>query len=431
MTGDRIQLTGYRIQLKGLPTVSCHLYPDCEHLLTRGLLTPALHHSRPLTHNSPVDRLVHVKLNPRAFLLGRVFGIPIRAHYSWIPVVPFYTWVLANGMLPRGVPGLSWYQYWLLGAITTLLLFASVLVHELAHALMAKAEGIGTGGITLHLFGGLASLQGQPAYPSSEFKIAIVGPASSFVLGLVFFTMYQLADSLGSRALAVAFSHLGLINWVLAAFNILPGLPLDGGRVLRAVIWRRNKNFSEATRIALKAGMIISFSLILWGAIYCIIFSNWFVGLSCISIGVIVAIMLQSSEGVRIGRSQQSGRGTVAQAMNRDVVMVPPDMSIGEFVGKVLNDNHHASFAVAEGRRLHGLLLLADLKKVEREEWSRLKVSDCMRPVDHSMFLSSGMSLAVAKGLVEKSEFEFAVVLDGNGFIVGSISSSDFTSAGK
>src|SRR5215216_2969110 len=193
-----------------------------------------------------MDRSLNLKAmitNPKPFYLGRVLGIPIRAHYSWLPVFPFYAWAIASGLLPREAPGLSVYEYWALGLFTTALLFASVLVHELAHAVMARAEGLGTGNITLYMFGGLASLNGQPAQPSSEFKIAVVGPAASFLLGLVFF----LADELllydtPHRGLGQVLRHVGNINLLLAGFNILPGMPLDGGRVLRAMIWRFNKN---------------------------------------------------------------------------------------------------------------------------------------------------------------------------------------------
>src|SRR6185503_10847283 len=126
-------------------------------------------------------------LNSRPIYLGRVFGIPIRAHYSWLPVFPFYAWAIASALLPREAPGLTPVHYWALGLLTTFLLFASVLAHELAHSLMARAEGLGTGNITLYMFGGLASLNGQPAEPSSEFKIAIVGPAASFIVGIIFY----------------------------------------------------------------------------------------------------------------------------------------------------------------------------------------------------------------------------------------------------
>src|ERR1044071_1944065 len=126
-------------------------------------------------------------LDLKPFYLGRLFGIPIRAHYSWLPVIPFYAWAIASGLLPREAPGLAPYEYWALGFLTAACLFVWVLAHELSHALMARAEGLGTGNITLYMFGGLASLNGQPAQPSSEFKIAIVGPAASFLIGTIFY----------------------------------------------------------------------------------------------------------------------------------------------------------------------------------------------------------------------------------------------------
>src|SRR5262249_14242733 len=179
---------------------------------------------------------------------------------------PIYAWAIASGLLPREAPGLGRWQYWTAGVLTTTLLFASVLAHELAHALMARAEGLGTGKITLYMFGGLATLNGQPAQPSSEFKIAVVGPAASFLIGTIFF----LGDERilgGSTHLAMAqvLRHLGLVNWFLAGFNILPGLPLDGGRVLRAALWKLNKNFRAATQLAVRSGLMIGITLVVAG----------------------------------------------------------------------------------------------------------------------------------------------------------------------
>src|SRR5436190_20943437 len=164
--------------------------------------------------------------NPKPFPLGRIFGIPVFAHYSWLPVFPFYAWAIASGLLPREAPGLSVVQYWSLGLLTSILLFVSVLVHELAHATMARAEGLGTGNITLYMFGGLASLNGQPAQPSSEFKIAIVGPAASFLIGTIFFVAdWLLLYGKPYRAVRHARRQLGLVSLFLAGFNILPALP--------------------------------------------------------------------------------------------------------------------------------------------------------------------------------------------------------------
>src|SRR5262249_33132037 len=163
-----------------------------------------------------------------------------------------------------------------------------------AHAVMARAEGLGTGNITLYLFGGLASLKGQPANPSSEFKIAIVGPAASFLFGTVFFLTAQ-AMPHSARAAEHIFRHLGLVNWFLAGFNILPGLPLDGGRVLRALVWKMNKNFRKATQVAAHAGLVIALTLIVYGLFYFFMGIDRAVGLACLTMGIIIGMLLITS----------------------------------------------------------------------------------------------------------------------------------------
>ncbi len=373
-------------------------------------------------------------LNPKPFELGRVFGIPIRAHYSWLPVFPFYAWAIASFYLPREVqnlrlPELPVYQYWLLGVLTTALLFASVLAHELSHALMARAEGLGTGNITLYIFGGLATLEGQPANPASEFKIAVVGPAASFILGTIFLAVDQLVlFNTSYRTIGQVFQHLGLVNWFLAGFNILPGLPLDGGRVLRALLWHFNKNFRVATQIALRAGLIIAVTLVVWG-VYTLLFKDFITGVWCVTIGLVIALMLATAEGRSRGVWRVQ-RGTVEDVMNRDVVLISPDMKVADFINKVLKNNRHTSFPVASDKRLHGLLLLEELKSVDREDWPRLTARDCMRPVDESMFISVLTPVAEARARVESNGLGRAVVLDSRGLIVGYVSLHDITNKG-
>ena len=365
-------------------------------------------------------------LNPKPFYLGRVFGIPIFAHYSWLPVFPFYAWAIASGLLPREAPGLSVVQYWALGLLTTMLLFASVLVHELAHATMARAEGLGTGNITLYMFGGLASLNGQPAQPSSEFKIAVVGPAASFVIGTIFFlAIPPLVGGTTHRAIGQVLRHLGLVNWFLAGFNILPGLPLDGGRVLRAVVWRYNKNFRAATQLAIRSGLMIAITLIVAGIFFFILFPDYGItGLWMMIIGLMIGLMLGTTEGRSRGVWRVK-RGTVEDVMNRDVVQIPPNMKVTDFINKVLNNNHHTSFPVVLERRLHGMLLLEELKQTPREEWSRLEAREVMRPVNASMFINANTPIPQAQSMLATNGLGRAVVLDSNGFIVGYVSLRD------
>jgi len=365
-------------------------------------------------------------LNPKPFYLGRVFGIPIFAHYSWLPVFPFYAWAIASGLLPREAPGLSVVQYWALGLLTTMLLFASVLVHELAHATMARAEGLGTGNITLYMFGGLASLSGQPAQPSSEFKIAVVGPAASFVIGTIFFlAIPPLVGGTTHRAIGQVLRHLGLVNWFLAGFNILPGLPLDGGRVLRALVWRYNKNFRAATQLAIRSGLMIAITLIVAGIFFFILFPDYGItGLWMMIIGLMIGLMLGTTEGRSRGVWRVK-RGTVEDVMNRDVVQIPPNMKVTDFINKVLNNNHHTSFPVVLERRLHGMLLLEELKQTPREEWSRLEAREVMRPVNASMFINANTPIPQAQSMLATNGLGRAVVLDSNGFIVGYVSLRD------
>ena len=369
-------------------------------------------------------------LNPKPFYLGRVFGIPIFAHYSWLPVFPFYAWAIASGLLPRQAPGLSVLQYWTLGVLTTMLLFVSVLVHELAHATMARAEGLGTGNITLYMFGGLASLNGQPAQPSSEFKIAVVGPAASFLIGTIFFLAVEVfLRGTPHRAIGQVLRHLGLVNWFLAGFNILPGLPLDGGRVLRALLWSRNKNFRAATQQAIRSGLMIALTLIAAGIYSFIMVPDYGItGLWMMIVGLMIALMLGTTEGRSRGVWRVK-RGTVEDVMNRDVVQIPPEMKITDFINKVLNNNHHTSFPVVQERRLHGMLLLDELKQVPNEEWSRLEAREVMRPVDGSMFIKASTPIPEAKSILSNNELGRAVVLDSNGLIVGYVSLRDVSKA--
>jgi Zn-dependent protease/CBS domain-containing protein len=363
-------------------------------------------------------------INPKPFYLGRLFGIPIRAHYSWLPVFPFYAWALASELLPREAPGLATYQYWALGLLTAVLLFASVLAHELAHSLMARAEGLGTGSITLFMFGGLATLEGQPARPSSEFKIAVVGPAASFMIGTIFFLTDELVlRGTSHTAVGQVLRHLGIVNWFLAGFNILPGLPLDGGRVLRAILWSFNKNFRAATQVAVRFGLVIALTLIGAG-LYSFLYQEWITGMWSVIIGLMIALLLGTSEGRSRGMWRVK-RGTVEDVMNPDVVLIPPSMKVKDFIDKVLKNNHHTTFPVARDRRLHGLLLLEEMKSVARDRWPSLEIKDVMRPVDDSMFISALTPIASAQAALSANGLGRAVVLDPNGLIVGYVSLSD------
>jgi CBS domain-containing protein len=280
---------------------------------------------------------------------------------------------------------------------------------------MARAEGIGTGSITLYIFGGLATLEKQPARPSSEFKIAIVGPAASFLVGTIFFGLAMALQGF-HRGSAQVLRHLGVVNWFLAGFNILPGLPLDGGRVLRAVLWQLTKSYRAATRTAIRAGLTIALALLAAG-VYLVLsrdFNRYITGVWSVAIGAMLLLILLTTE-----RRARPRRNTVEEVMARDVVLVPPEMRIDEFVENILRNNRQTVFPVGQDRRLHGMLLLADLKSAPRSKWPELIARDVMRPVDESMFIPSCASLAEAREKLAQSPAGCLIVVDSNGLIVG------------
>jgi Zn-dependent protease len=195
--------------------------------------------------------------------IGRVLGIPIDLDYSWFLIAALITWMLAVSYYPVEFKGGTSIEYWLMGAVTAVLFFASIVVHELAHSWVALRYKVPVSRITLFIFGGVSQIAGEPPSASAEFLIAVVGPLTSFALAAVFFLLEPLLVNI-TPALAVA-KYLALINGLLGLFNLVPAFPLDGGRVFRAVVWGVNKNFRRATLIAASTGRFFGFLFIVWG----------------------------------------------------------------------------------------------------------------------------------------------------------------------
>ncbi len=221
----------------------------------------------------------------KAFKVGQVFGISIEIHPSWLIILGFVAWSLSASIFPDQYEHWSTVAYWAAGIIAALLLFVTVLIHELAHALVAKRRGLDVPRITLFIFGGVSHMQRQPKSAGEEFQIAAAGPATSLVIAIVMGIAAFLLGDLNEKLEAILW-YLALVNVLLAAFNILPGFPLDGGRVLRSIAWKRTGSFRKATRIASSVGeffgyglIIIGFFLLLNGAVLdgvWIAFIGWF-----------------------------------------------------------------------------------------------------------------------------------------------------------
>ena len=217
------------------------------------------------------------------FKLFRIAGIDIGIHYTWIFIFVFFSWSLAQGYFPQLYPDWSMAMYWITGVIAALAIFVSVLLHELAHSLVGRARGIPVHSITLFILGGVSNMEDEPEKPSAEFVMAIVGPATSLALALVFYLLTFVPHAADSAVFAVL-GYLAIINLFLGAFNLLPGFPLDGGRVLRSIIWSSSGNLVKATNTAGIVGQVMGWVmigvgvfLVFWTSIFTVL---WLAGSS-------------------------------------------------------------------------------------------------------------------------------------------------------
>lgn len=361
----------------------------------------------------------------RKITIARVYGIPVRIDYRWFIVVGLSTWLIAANlqnqvqvsnvqlgpMQPAGA--------WLLGFISTIGLFLSVFGHELSHALMARAEGIEIEEIVLHPFGGLARLRTQPQNPGAELRIAMAGPAASFLFAVLAFAAGSIAALGNYAATLIIFFLIAWGNLLLAVFNLFPGYPLDGGRVLRAIIWKRSGSITEATRMAGICGILIGGMLILFGA-YIVIAPNWrasqpyFMGGWSILVGLFLldtaARVVKSAHGARVL--------TVGETMSA-AVAIEPDLTVSKLIDEILPLHRQTSFPVAINKQLHGILALEDLKSLPREQWRVTRARDVMRPIGPRFFVDPSATLEYAKELMKRNGIGSLAVVNTSGQLVG------------
>ena len=352
----------------------------------------------------------------REISVARVYGIPVRIDYRWFVVFGLSAWVVANGIgrMTMGLVSVGVVTAWALGVITTLALFLSVFGHELSHALVGRAEGIEIEEIVLHPFGGLARLNREPDSPRAEFRIAVAGPAASFLFALLAFTAMTVA-AMGRYWIAAAiFKVIAFGNLLLAVFNLFPGYPLDGGRVLRAVLWHRNGNIVEATRIASLCGQVIAWTLIVFGFYFVIKWHDYFMGLWT----VLVGLFLRGAAANVVKEPRKLKDATVADTMTPPV-SIEPDMLVSHFVDTILPLHRQTSFLVAQGGRLHGILTLEDLRALPRERWRDVRARDVMRPVGPALFVEPSTTMAHANELMQHNGTNALAVINSTGELIG------------
>lgn len=345
--------------------------------------------------------------------LVRLSGIPIKADQRWFLVFVLMTAITAASI--NAQVG-NWAASIGLAAAATLIFFVSILIHELAHAAIARLEKLEVVEIVLHPFGGLTRFVHEPETPRAEFRIAVAGPAASFALAVAFALLMTLANAGELDILRDLLFLLSLANFLLAVFNLFPGYPLDGGRVLRAYLWRSGKDLSEATILTGRCGQVIAVGLIALGLFFALARAQVFTGFWAILTGI---FLFDSARGI-IAAVRASGKRTVD-----DVMMLPPaigpEVTLQELIDRFLPIHRQPAFPVANEKRLRGILLLEDLKAVPRERWRSVKAGEVLRPVTAEMFVELGTPLAEARELINANGTGSLAVVDHEGKLVGFI----------
>ena len=362
-------------------------------------------------------------MNP-SFELGRIAGIRIGINWSWLVIFALITWSLAVAVFPARSPGLSDGTYLAMALVAAVIMFASLIAHELGHAVQARREGMEIEGITLWLFGGVARFKGMFPSAGAEFRIAIAGPLVSLALGIAFVLVAAALDLRPEVEGVVAW--LGYINLLLLVFNMLPALPLDGGRVLRSALWGVKRDFATATRIAAGIGRGFGFAFIA-GGIALAMFADTVSGIWFAFIGWFLLVAAGSEARYLAVRDAFDGL-RVRDLMVADPATVDAGVSIGRFMDDVVWSRRHTTYPVVDGGVAVGLLPFRRVAEVPRAEWDDHPVSERMLPRSEVPVLSPDDKLVDA--LVELSDgIGRGLVLDEDNRLVGFLSITDLVRA--
>jgi Zn-dependent protease len=348
---------------------------------------------------------------PGALRIVKIAGIDIYIHVSWLIILVFLTFSLATGWFPTSYPGYSSLTYYILGFISALLLFVSVLLHELAHSFVARVRGLPVHNIVLFIFGGVSNLEQEPQTPGTEFTMAFVGPLVSLLIGALSYGLLALVR--GSHSLIEPIlSYLAVTNILLGIFNLLPGFPLDGGRVLRSIIWKATGNFQTATNVATFVGQTFAYLFILVGILQ-FFAGNGFGGLIIIFTGW---FLLNAAQTTRTQSTLDTAfRGvTVGQVMNTNTMTVPANISLQRLVDEYFLPQGLRSALVMQVDQLAGLITLSDIRHVPREQWPQTPVGLVMVPAERLHTVTPQQSLKDTLPLMNGQDVnQLPVVQDG------------------
>lgn len=360
----------------------------------------------------------------QGFRLGSIFGFEIRIDLSWFLIFFLILWSLSVGLFPENFPELSQVTYWIMGIVATLLFFVSLIAHELSHSLVARTKGIPVEGITLFIFGGISRTRMESESPGDEFQIAGVGPLVSVLLAVVFGLLWSLSQNFGwSTAVTGVLQYLASINLLLAIFNLLPGFPLDGGRLFRAIVWKVTGSLKRATRIASWGGRFLAYLIIALGIVQLfsgaallsgvwLIFIGWFLH-NAAELSYQEYLIRQEMEGVK-----------AHQVMTPSPDTVPSDLTVQQLVDEYLMRRRYQAFPVIKNDHPLGIVTLNQVKQIPREQWKSYQVEDIMKPVQKDLSVHPDENMSNVLDKMQDTEMR-RVLVTKNGDLQGIITASD------
>jgi Zn-dependent protease len=352
------------------------------------------------------------------FPIGRLAGIDILVHWSWVVIFGLLTWSLAEGLFLHDYPNWTRAEAWFAGAITSLVLFGSILLHELSHSLVARRQGMSVRSITLFIFGGVSSIGEEPRRPGQEFVMAAVGPLTSFALA----GLFGIGAAFLRGGVGTATQYLAFINVLLGAFNLLPGFPLDGGRVLRSIAWARSGNILSATRLASLGGKGTAILLMAGGAV-AFLLGSLIAGVWFVVIGWFLLSQADISYKQMLARNTLEGV-RVQAALSRDFHPVRPELSLTAVLSDYVLTYHQRCYPVMSDGRLVGVVCLPDLKRFPREEWHERMVSEAMTPAERLVSVGPSDDLTRAAQLMAETDLNQLPVME-DGRFMGFVTRSD------
>jgi Zn-dependent protease/CBS domain-containing protein len=333
--------------------------------------------------------------------IGRVAGIDLSVHPSWLVIAFLLVFSLAEAFFPTALPGLDAGQYWLLAGFTAILFFASVLAHEVSHAVVARRFGLKVGGITLFIFGGATTIESDSRSAGAEALIALAGPATSLLVGVALLGTGTLIDTREVQALV---GWLGVINLALGVFNLLPGYPMDGGRVLRAIIWRLRGDPNLATRQAALVGRVVGYLMVAGGVYWALRGQDIGSALWLALVGWFIATAAEATQQ-QAGVERSLAGVRVRDAMDATPPAVSPNESVADLVSDRMLRGEDRSFLVRhDDGGLAGMVTLGDVRRLPREEWAGARVTDIMTRYGDLATIGPDAPLADALRLLQERE---------------------------